>query len=128
MRIWIWFLGSSLLALICVWALAHVLPNEFAWIPPVLDGLLVFSSGIGSLLVRKSIERRTRTDNPKSIERGLAINARSDAFPAILIMTTGLGAYLVNANAFGPGLACLAITVLGLAWFWIRYGRLHSRA
>jgi len=31
----------------------------------VLNGLIVFSSGIGSLLVRKSIERRTRTDSPK---------------------------------------------------------------
>lgn len=128
MRIWIWFLGSSLLALICIWALAHVLLNEFAWIPPVLNGVFVFSSGIGSLLVRKSIERRTRTDSPNSIERSLAINSRSDAFPAQLIMTTGLGAYLINANAFGPGLACLGVTVLGIAWFWIRYGRLLSRA
>mgnify|MGYP000373723860 CR=1 FL=1 len=65
---------------------------------------------------------------PESIERGLAINAHSDAFPAQLIMTTGLGAYLINANAFGPGLACLGVTVLGIAWFWIRYGRLLSRA
>ena len=94
----------------------------------MLNGLIVFSSGIGSLLVRKSIERRTRTDSPNSIERGLAINARSDAFPAQLIMTSGLGAYLINANAFSPGLACLGVTVLGIAWFWIRYGRLLSRA
>ena len=93
----------------------------------MLNGLIVFSSGIGSIFVRKSIERRTSTENPISIVRGFAINARSDASAVLVIMTTGLGAYLVNANVFGPGLACLGVTVLGIAWFWIRYGRLRSR-
>lgn len=81
MRIWLWFIGGGILALICVWALAHVLPSDLALIAT-----------------------------------------------ALLIMTTGLGAYLVNAGEYGVGIACLGVKVLGVAWFWIRYRRLRAQA
>lgn len=128
MRLWTWFICGGVLALICVWAVAHVLPEQLAWIPPVLYGLLVVAACMGSLLVRKSIERLLAAGPPDSKELDLASNARADTFPALLVMNTVLGAYLVNSGAVAAGLACLAITVLAVAWFGVRYRLLHARA
>ncbi|WP_158254080.1 hypothetical protein [Cryobacterium sp. Y50] len=123
-----WFLSGGVLALICVWAVAHVLPEQLAWIPPVLYGLLIVAAGIGSLQMRKSIERRMVEGPPDSNEPDLTVNARADSFPVLLVMNTVLGAYLVNSGVFAAGLACLGITVFAVAWFGVRYRLLRSRS
>ena len=125
MRVWITFVGYGVIAILTVWALAHVLPNELALLPPILYGLIVFSSGIGSLLVRKHLEKKNRTAEPDSIERALAKHAGSDAFTYALVIAVAFGLWLVIEEQFITALEVYGLVALCIALFWIRYAMLR---
>jgi hypothetical protein len=121
------FVGCGIVAILTVWALAHVLPTEFAFIPPILYALIVFSSGIGSLLVRKHLEKKNRSAEPDTIERELARHAGLDAFIYALVVAVAFGLWLVIAEQFIMALAVYGLVALCVVLFWIRYAMLrHS--
>ena len=127
MRAWFTFIGCGVVALLTVWALAHVLPEEFAFVATILYALIVFSGSIGSLLVRKNVEKRKRTAEPDSVERELARHAGSDAFTYAFVLAVALGLWLVLVEQFTTALAVYVLVLLCTILFWIRYAVLrHS--
>lgn len=127
MRAWFTFIGYGIVALLTVWALAHVLPEGFTFVTSILYGLIVFSAGIGSLLVRKHLERRNRTAEPDSIERELAQHAGSDAFTYALVVAVAFGLALLVSGQFVTALAVYGLVLFSIVLFWIRYAMLrHS--
>lgn len=127
MRVWFTFVGCGIVALLTVWALAHVLPEEFAFVTSILYGLIVFSASIGSVLVRKHLEKRNRTAEPDSTERELARHAGSDAFTYALVVAVAFGLSLVISGQFVTALAVYSLVLLCIVLFRIRYAMLrHS--
>lgn len=108
-----------------VWALAHVLPKEFAFVTTILYAMIVFSAGIGSLLVRKHLEKKNHTAEPDSVERELARHAGSDAFVYALVVAVAFGLYLVIAEQFMTALAVYGLVFLCIILFWLRYAILR---
>lgn len=125
MRAWFTFIGCGIVALLTVWALAHVLPHELAFVTTILYALIVFSGGIGSLLVRKHLEKRNRTAEPDSVERELARHAGSDAFTYALVIAVAFGLFLVLAEQPTTALAVYGLVLLCTILFWIRYAMLR---
>lgn len=125
MRALLTFVGCVVFALLTVWVLSQVLPEEFAFVTSVLYGLIVFSAGIGSLMVRKHLEKRNRTAEPDSVEREMARHAGSDAFTYALVVAVAFGLCLVIAEQFMTALAVYGLVFLCIILFWIRYAMLR---
>lgn len=111
MRVWLTFIGCGIVALLMVWVLAHVLPEDFSFLTSILYGLIVLSAGIGSLLVRMHVEKRSRTTEPDSIERELVRHAGSDAFTHALVVPVAFGLSLVVSGQFVPALAVYGLVL-----------------
>lgn len=92
----------------------------------ILYGLIVFSAVIGSLVVRKHVEKRNRTSEPDSIERELARHAGSDAFTYALVVAVVFGLSLLISGQFVTALAVCGLVVPCIALFWIRYAMLRQ--
>ena len=96
MRAWLVFLGGVVAALLSVWALAHVLPESWSLLPPVLYGVIVMGSGLGSQLIKRHRARTSRSADEGSVEREIAQRAASETFGAALVAMVVFGLYLIG--------------------------------
>lgn len=127
MRTWVVFFGSGVTALFSVWALAHVLPENWSFLPTVLYAVIVVGAGIGSLLVRKRREHADRSADPGSVEREIAQRAASGTFGAALVAMVSFGLYLVLQEQFMHAVVLYLIIVLVIAAFWVRYAIIRNQ-
>lgn len=127
MRTWVVFFGSGVTALLSVWALAHVLPERWNFLPPVLYAVVVLGAGIGSMAIRKRRERADRSAEAGSIEREIAQRAASGTFGAALVAMVGFGLFLVLQEQFMHAVVLYLIIVLVIAAFWVRYAIVRNQ-
>ncbi|MGV8977158.1 MAG: hypothetical protein ACOH17_03870 [Cellulomonas sp.] len=127
MRIWVVFTGGVVSALLSVWALAHVLPESWSFLPSVLYAVIVIGSGIGSMLIRKDRERTTRSADEGSIERDIAQQAASGTLGTAFVAMVSFGLYLVVQGQFRHAAVLYLLTCLVIAAYWIRYATIRNR-
>ena len=121
------FIGGGVAALLSVWALAHVLPEGWSFLPTVLYAVIVMGSGIGSLLIRKHRARTDRSADEGSIEREIAQKAASGAFGAALVAMVSFGLYLVGQGQFQHAAVLYLLIVLVIAAYWVRYAIIRNQ-
>lgn len=127
MRTWVVFFGGVVAALIGVWALAHVLPESWSWLPTILFVSLVFVSGPGAMLVRRRRECADRSANEGSIEREVAEQAAAGMFGTMLVAMVGFGLYLVVREEFLYGAVLHLLIVLVICAYWVRYALIRRQ-
>lgn len=120
-RTWVIFFGGVVAALVGVWALAHVLPESWSWLPTILFAGLVFVSGPGAMLVRRRRERVTRSAHEGSLEREVAEQAAAGMFGTTLVAMVGFGLYLVARGDFLSGAVLYLLILLVICAYWVRY-------
>jgi hypothetical protein len=81
----------------------------------------------GALLMRKHMDKKNRTDNPDSMERGIAQRARADAFGFGIVMLGLFALYMFLTHQLANGLIAYGLMGLSAVAFWIRYSFLRNR-
>ena len=127
MRAWLVFLGGVVAALLSVWALAHVLPESWSLLPPVLYGVIVMGSGLGAQLIKRHRERTSRSADEGSVEREIAQRAASETFGAALVAMVVFGLYLVLQDQFLHAFVLYLLIVSVIAAYWARYAIIRNR-
>ena len=127
MRLHMVFIGGCLAAVFSVWALAHVLPESWSWLPSVLCGVIVMCSGLGSLLIRKRRERTSLSAEEGSVEREIAQRAASETFGATIVAMSVFGLYLVLQDQFLHAFVLYLLIVSVIAAYWVRYAIIRNR-
>ncbi len=127
MRAWLVFLGGVVAALLSVWALAHVLPESWSLLPPVLYGVIVMGSGLGTQLIKRHRERTSRSADEGSVEREIAQRAASETFGAALVAMVVFGLYLVLQDQFLHAFVLYLLIVSVVAAYWVRYAIIRNR-
>lgn len=127
MRTWVVLIGGVVAAIAGVWALAHVLPESWSWLPTILLIGLVFVSGPGAMLVRRRRERVTRSANEGSLEREVAERAAAGMFGTVLVSMVGFGLYLVVRDEFLYGAVLYLLIVLVISVYWVRYALIRRQ-
>lgn len=120
MRTWLVFSGGILVTLLAIWSLAHVLPDGWGWLSPVLYGLLVVGAGLSSLALRKRAGRRHRTTEVGSVEREVAQRVASSTLSLALVAMVGFGLYLVVQDQFFHAFVLYLLTV-GVIVYWVSH-------
>lgn len=127
MRTWVVLIGGVVAAIAGVWALAHVLPESWSWLPTILLIGLVLVSGPGAMLVRRRRERVTRSANEGSLEREVAERAAAGMFGTVLVAMVGFGLYLVVRDEFLYGAVLYLLIVLVICVYWVRYALIRRQ-
>ncbi len=121
MRTSVIFASGVVAALLSVWALAHVLPESWNVLVPVLYAVIVICSGAGSMMVRKRRERADGSANEGSIEHDVARQAAAGMFGNTLVAMVGFGLYLSLQQQFLHAAVLYLLIMLVIASYWVRY-------
>ncbi|PYI65673.1 hypothetical protein CVV68_17520 [Arthrobacter livingstonensis] len=127
MRTWLVFIGASVVVWLSVLSLAQALPRELSHVSAIVNAGFVAAGCVGSILVRRHLARKNRTDDPDSVEPGLAQQARADAFGVGLVILALFGLYMFLTLQFANGVIVYGLMGLSAVAFWIRYSFLRSR-
>lgn len=116
------FIGVGILALIGISAWMAATPDDQKIWPALASGLVVFSGGIGSLLLRKQRERRTLSAQADSFERQVANDTAAKGFIDALVLAVALLAAIAVFELQHLSLILIAgYLMILLAGYFIRY-------
>ena len=127
MRAWLAFLGGVVVALLSVFALAHVPPESWSKLPPVLYGVIAIGSGLGTQLIKRHRERMSRSAADGSVELEIAQRAASGTYGAALVAMLVFGLYLVLQDQFADALVLYLLIWAVIAAYWVRYTLIRKR-
>jgi hypothetical protein len=127
MRARLMFLAGVFVAILAVWALAHVLPENWTALPAALYGVIVMGGGLGAMWFRKRHERTSRTAVEGSVEREISERAASGTFEAALVAMVAFSLYLVVQNRFLDAFVLYVIIAGVIAAYWVRYSIIRNQ-
>ncbi|TYC96842.1 hypothetical protein FQ377_13455 [Arthrobacter echini] len=122
MKNYLIFAGVGILALIGTSAWGAAAPDDQRIWPTLASGLVVFSGGMGSYLLRRRRERRTLSAEADSFERQVANDTAAKGFVDALVLAVALLAGIAVFELQHLSLILITgyLTIL-LASYYIRY-------
>jgi hypothetical protein len=108
-------------AILAVWALAHVAPENWAAPRAVICGVIAMSGGLGTMWFRKRRERASRTAEEGSVEREISERAASGTFQWALVAMVLFGLYLTLRDRFLDAFVLYLLVGGVVATYWVRY-------
>lgn len=127
MRAWLMFVAGVFVAILAVWALAHVIPESWTALPAALYGVIGMGAGLGTMWFRKRRERTSGSAKEGSVEREIAQRAASGTFEAALVAMVAFGLYLVVQNRFLDAFVLYVIIAGVIAAYWLRYSIIRNQ-
>ena len=127
MRARLMFVAGIFVAILAVWALAHVIPESWTALPAALYGVIVMSGGLGTMWFRKRRERASRTAVEGSVEREISERAASGTFEVALVAMVAFGLYLTLRDRFLDAFVLYLLVGGVIAAYWVRYSIIRRR-
>ena len=127
MRARLVFPAGVFVAILAVWALAHVVPESWTALPAALYGVIVMGGGLGAMWIRKRRERASRTAVEGSVEREISERAASGTFEAALVAMVAFGLYLTLRDRFLDAFVLYVLIACVIAAYWVRYSIIRRR-
>lgn len=88
----------------------------------VLMMLVIMGGALGAFALKRRAERENRTNEDDSFERHMAVQVQARVFLDTLFLTVIVGClFLIFPRQMNPGWVVLAIAVVSLIDFWVRF-------
>jgi cobalamin synthase len=127
MRAWLMFIAGVFVAILAVWALAHVVPENWTALPAALYGVIAMTGGLGALWMRKRRERENRSAEEGSVEKEISERAASGTFQWALVAMVAFGLYLVLRGRFLDAFVLYTLIGCVFAAYWVRYSIIRNQ-